>query len=85
MKDILPFFDKYIDNSTHHVTEDTLEDLLDSTSVNSINETSAINSTTNGQTALKNNWSYNYWPLISIIVPLVTVAGNLLVMVRNIS
>ena len=85
MKDILPPFDKYTDNSTDHSTEDTLEDMLDSSSVNSINETSAINNSTDGQTALKNNWSYNYWPLIIIIMPLVTVAGNLLVMVSVIS
>ena len=39
--------------------------------------------TNNTQSSLPGDWSYNYWPLIIAIMPLITVGGNLLVIVSD--
>ena len=33
--------------------------------------------------SIPDDWSYNYWPLIIALMPLITVGGNLLVIVSN--
>ena len=42
-----------------------------------------MDDTNNTQNSLPDDWNYNYWPLIIAIMPLVTIGGNLLVIVSN--
>ena len=39
--------------------------------------------TNNSHHSMTDDWSYNYWPLIIAFMPLITVGGNLLVIVSK--
>ena len=45
---------------------------------NETNQTVMFNA---NQTTIPDDWSYNFWPIMITIMPIVTVGGNLLVIV----
>ena len=69
---------------TTQSTEDIYEVGYESSLSNSATDMDVyLNTTNNTQQSLPYNWSYNFWPLIIVIMPIVTVGGNLLVIVSD--
>ena len=69
---------------TTQTTEDIYEARYESSVRNSTTDMGVyLNTTNNTQHSLPDDWSYNFWPLIIVIMPIVTVGGNLLVIVSD--
>ena len=69
---------------TNQSTEEMYGAKYESSFSNSTTDTSVyLNSTNNTQHSLPYDWSYNFWPLIIVVMPIVTVGGNLLVIVSD--
>ena len=68
---------------TTESTEEILRGNYELALINFTDETNDVNSTNHTQYSTLETWSYNFWPLVIIIMPIVTVGGNLLVIVSS--
>jgi hypothetical protein len=69
---------------TTQSTEEIYGDRYESSFKNATADTSVyFNNTNHTQHSLPHDWSYNFWPLIIVVMPIVTVGGNLLVIVSD--
>ena len=73
--------DKHIENYTDDLEQEDIGNTYGNAFTNSSERTVYMNNTDDIPLNYPDDWSYNYWPLIIVIMPFVTVGGNLLVIV----
>ena len=69
------------DNYTDELETEFISNMREITLTNLTESSAYVNSTEHVPPRYTDNWSYNFWPLIVMIMPVVTVGGNLLVIV----
>ena len=71
----------HTDNYTDELDLEVISNIREITLTNLSDMSAYVNSTEHVPPSYTDNWSYNFWPLIVMIMPVVTVGGNLLVIV----